>query len=198
MKKYISLLVLMVASFPIFAQGTAKLPNPDEQIKVNKEYDENGNLIRFDSTYTKSWSSDSTLMVGDIDSIYKDLERYFGLGADGVYTDSTLLGAKGFHDFNERFFQKHLNLMNQLGPEPSDSTLDSLFILKDHFGNFDQLRQEMMSRFKTFFEDDSLDNYLNGLMGNGNLTSPDEEDINQMRENLEKYFDQFNPKKPVK
>src|SRR5690606_3566963 len=33
---------------------------PDEKSIVNKEYDENGNLIQYDSTSVRSWSSDST------------------------------------------------------------------------------------------------------------------------------------------
>ncbi len=34
---------------------------PDEEITVNREYDENGNLIRLDSMRVFRWSSDSTL-----------------------------------------------------------------------------------------------------------------------------------------
>lgn len=44
------------------AQRTDKLnKNPDERITVNKEYDENGNLIGYDSTYIHTWSSDTTV-----------------------------------------------------------------------------------------------------------------------------------------
>lgn len=36
-----------------------KQQTPNEQIKVNKEYDEKGNLIRYDSIYSYSWSGDT-------------------------------------------------------------------------------------------------------------------------------------------
>ncbi len=42
------------------AQDKTKKDTPDEQITVNRQYDENGNLVQFDSTYVHQWSSDST------------------------------------------------------------------------------------------------------------------------------------------
>ncbi|MBI9057545.1 MAG: hypothetical protein JEZ01_07205 [Labilibaculum sp.] len=51
---------ILLFSFTGFTQkqDTTKLPN--KNIKVQREYDEDGNLIRYDSTYVYSWSSDSS------------------------------------------------------------------------------------------------------------------------------------------
>ncbi|AXG71459.1 hypothetical protein KORDIASMS9_03716 [Kordia sp. SMS9] len=38
-------------------QNEQKQNEPDERIEVHREYDENGNLIRFDSVYSYSYSS---------------------------------------------------------------------------------------------------------------------------------------------
>lgn len=60
------ILELILATFifaltQVNAQEQEKNQNPDEQITVNKKYDENGNLIQFDSAYVHRWSSDSTM-----------------------------------------------------------------------------------------------------------------------------------------
>jgi len=62
MKKIIFLISgLVIFTSQVFAQDTNKENDPDEQTIVNKEYDENGNLIQYDSTYVHHWSSaDST------------------------------------------------------------------------------------------------------------------------------------------
>jgi hypothetical protein len=46
---------------------------PDENITVNKEYDENGNLIRYDSIYSYSYSSNGKLN----DSLKQQFQKYF-------------------------------------------------------------------------------------------------------------------------
>lgn len=59
-----ALLLVAVIVFTATAQKTEKQKNiPEEQIKVEKEYDENGNLIRFDSLRVFRWSSDSLFQV---------------------------------------------------------------------------------------------------------------------------------------
>jgi len=58
MKKITTLLaILLWASAQIWAQKNT----PQEKSIVNKEYDENGNLIQYDSTYVWQWNSDSTM-----------------------------------------------------------------------------------------------------------------------------------------
>jgi len=58
-----------------FSKETIK---PKIDYKVNKEYDENGNLIRVDSTYTYYYSNiDKDAMMND--SIFKKFNEHFNL-----------------------------------------------------------------------------------------------------------------------
>uniref|UniRef100_UPI00321687F2 hypothetical protein n=1 Tax=uncultured Draconibacterium sp. TaxID=1573823 RepID=UPI00321687F2 len=85
MKKIVFVITgLVFFASQIFAQDTNKENNPDEQIIVNKEYDENGNLIQYDSTYIHQWSSaDSTLRYFFPDDPFSsgkecpDMEQFF-------------------------------------------------------------------------------------------------------------------------
>lgn len=63
--KTIALLIFVFISLNIKSQNIelpdkSKNNEPDVQINVNKELDNNGNVIRYDSTYSWSWSSDGT------------------------------------------------------------------------------------------------------------------------------------------
>ncbi len=58
-----SIFLFAGATFIFAQQADTTWNNPDEKITVNKEYDENGNLIRFDSTYVFEWHGDSLIGV---------------------------------------------------------------------------------------------------------------------------------------
>lgn len=61
MKSLGLILVLFLFVFTqVNGQEQVQKETPDEQIIVNKKYDENGNLIGFDSTYFHQWSSDTS------------------------------------------------------------------------------------------------------------------------------------------
>ena len=101
------------------AQDKTKKDAPDEQITVNKQYDENGNLIQFDSTYVHQWSADSTFNF--------PFDENFAFGGNmedflqQFATDSTLAHfGFSFGDF-----------MNPLHP----NTSDSIFLKKFHMNN---------------------------------------------------------------
>lgn len=102
---------------------------PQVEVKVNKEYDDQGNLIRFDSTYTKVYSSlggDSLL----IDSLMQGFMQHFqGMGAWGMdqgfndlFFRDSLLHYDFFHD---DFFRQRLQL-NQDYLEDMMQRMDSL------------------------------------------------------------------------
>lgn len=110
--KGISILVLciLLISASAFCQNTESKTLPKKDIKVNKEYDENGNLIRYDSTYVYSWSSDSThhffndsafFNRMDMSKMHKrmqeQLSRFFG-------PDSLRQGNNGNPFFSDDFF----------------------------------------------------------------------------------------------
>ena len=52
--------------------------NPHVDIKVNKEYDEDGNIIRYDSSYTYIYhNSDGNFEELNVDSIFHNFKPYF-------------------------------------------------------------------------------------------------------------------------
>jgi hypothetical protein len=153
----------------------AKNRNIPGKIEVNKKYDENGNLIQYDSTYT--WSSSDTyadsLFKGNINRF--DISRFFSnhsfLGDDSF--GFTFPGDSSFfdrsatgEDFFKRFFSdRSLN---------DRSVPDSSFFSIPHFGQFPD------DEFFRYFEEmekqfHSLDSTGFGALRRGSrLTVPHE------------------------
>ena len=97
---------------------------PDVHINVNRELDNNGNVIRYDSTYSWSWSSDGSQAM-----------------PQNFMSDSGQAAFFKFFDnptFSEDMFTN-----------PFGNNIDSLFSLHPHdfyFENFEKEMQEMMQR----------------------------------------------------
>jgi hypothetical protein len=150
MKKYI--LIFMVGLLSVSCNGQnnetknteAKeskgnvVEQPKGTWKVDKEFDDNGNLIRYDSVY--SWSSNA-----QFDNL-SDLDR-----------DSLM------QSFKSRFF-KHYSEFENEGFEDvfsQDSLFSKRFFNDDFFGSdfgndfmdIDKLRQQMIARQKKFLEE---------------------------------------------
>ena len=104
---------------------------PNEDIKVNKEYDEDGNLTRYDSTYTYYYSNiDKNIAAKD--SIYENFRKMFEM--------SYPFSNKSY--FNDLFFQ---------------DTLLKYDFYKDNFF-LERFRQNSMHLDRMFLEMDSLKN----------------------------------------
>lgn len=106
----------------VLAQNQDKKQNlPKENSKVTKEYDEHGNLTKFDSVYTYSWSGDTTFQKSFSP---KDFPEVFG-NDFGFFQDSTFKGNSFFEDFGRLF------------ANPLDGVRDSMFLKRfDQFHNF--------------------------------------------------------------
>lgn len=148
MKKYILLFMVGVLSIScngqINKQKTETIES-DEQLveepkgtwKVDKEFDESGNLIRYDSIY--SWSTNGkfdNLSLSDKDSLiqsfksrfFKNYSGFENQGFEDVFSQDSLF-SKRF--FNEDFFGSNFG---------------------NDFMDIDKLRQQMMARQKKFLE----------------------------------------------
>ncbi|MBE0651266.1 MAG: hypothetical protein IH595_10545 [Bacteroidales bacterium] len=83
MKKMIFIAGLLLTSVIVFAknkQDTVKYTkpgNPKIQYNVHKVYDKNGNLIRYDSTYSWSYHHNSQGRQIDVDSVFRKFMPYF-------------------------------------------------------------------------------------------------------------------------
>jgi len=83
----------------LMAQKSDKKQNlPRENSKVTREYDEKGNLIRFDSVYSYSNSSDSALMKNFSP---KDISNF------SFFNDSALEVNSFFDEFDKMFANPH-------------------------------------------------------------------------------------------
>ncbi|MDF0707686.1 hypothetical protein [Flagellimonas okinawensis] len=112
------------------------MARPKGSWKVDREFDENGNLIRYDSIY--SWSSDSLndLSGLDRDSLLSNFESKF-------YSHFSQFRDQGFGDlfepdslFSKRFF--------------NDGFFESDF--GEDFIELDNIRKRMMERQRKFLE----------------------------------------------
>lgn len=148
------LVTLIFTSVQVKAQDQKKNENPDEQITVNKKYDENGNLVQFDSTYVHRWSSDSTIQFSFPDhdffsgNDFPDINQFL----QDFMSDSTFNFQHGFAPFNHDEFLKQFgqvfpDSMMQNFSFHHDSTyfdfpMDSLKNLPPGFmPDFDELMQ---------------------------------------------------------
>ncbi len=154
MKKIIVLTFFcLVAMQFVFGQDYKHQKSPDEKIIINKEYDENGNIISYDSTYIHQWSSDSTLQFpfddqfhfGNFGDMNELMKRFFG--------DSTRMPMNRFHfspfdddDFMHDFgsaFNDSIFFRNFLYNSDSSFTFPHRF--NRHFPDLDEFFRDFNS-----------------------------------------------------
>lgn len=112
---------------------------PKVNINVNKEYDEEGNLIGFDSTYSYSYSN-----VGD-DSLNLDIDSLFNGFSPSFFRHSPGIWSRHFDDL---FF--------------NDSLLHNNFFNDDYF--FNRFERNLLEPDDVFRRMDSLKNkYFKGV-----------------------------------
>ncbi len=149
MKKYILLFIISLSAFSCNAQDNKsknteikeseenRVTQPKGTWKVDKEFDDNGNLIRYDSIY--SWSSNgklNDLLTTDKDSLMQSFKSSF-------FTNFSDFENQGFEDvfsidslFRKRFF--------------NEDFFESDF--GNDFMDIDKTRQKLIARQKKFLE----------------------------------------------
>jgi hypothetical protein len=96
-----SFMTMCLILYSLAQKPNQKSKSPVENSTVKREYDENGNLIRFDSTYTYSWSGDTTLMKSFSPENFPDpFDNHFGLFQDSIFS-----GHSFFDEFDHFFAQ---------------------------------------------------------------------------------------------
>jgi len=129
------LILNLLAQEPIKKQDS-----PKEDVKVNREYDDKGNLIKFDSLHSYSWSSDTTLLKSFSPKDFTDqLDDQFNF-----FSDSTFQGNSFFKDFD--------NLFAQPFGDEQDSVLLKKFGIHPHFHNFNLNTDSLAMNLKDFDE----------------------------------------------
>jgi hypothetical protein len=118
-----------VCSVSLIAQNNDSITmpdthQPDVKIKVNREFDKDGNVVKYDSTYTWSWSSDGNQNFS---------VQFF----NDTATSDLLQHFDNFDFFDDSFFR------------PFGNNMDSLFSRDPNvmnFGNMERQMQEMIQR----------------------------------------------------
>jgi hypothetical protein len=121
--------------------------SPKTNIKVNKEYDEQGNLIRYDSTYSYSYSNmDNDSIPNDsIFSMFRDhFNHRFSFSEDPFFKDFFFRDSVMKDDFfNDDFFMKrfkqNMEQMDNLFQE-MDSVKNDFYKKKINHGAKPQLQ----------------------------------------------------------
>jgi hypothetical protein len=144
MKKLVAIMVVALFTFGCNAQSVDNSEKstenkPVEHWKVDKQVDENGNVVRYDSTYTWSYSN----MTGDsvnvnVDSLMQSFESYFNDRMPDVFGQSFMEPMMNDSLLRRDFF--------------ADNYFHDRF--KDEFFDVDKMIQQMDSMRSQFFKND--------------------------------------------
>jgi hypothetical protein len=88
-------IVLLFFSQGLKAQKNEKGQKPNVKISVNKKTDQNGNVVQYDSTYSYSWSG-NTSSPENSDSVFQSIDKQFG--------NNSFFGKQHFGIFNDSDF----------------------------------------------------------------------------------------------
>ena len=127
MKRFVFLmLVIMLIGGIAYSQSdkTKKQKNsPQEKVTVNKEYDENGNMIGFDSTYVYSWSGDSSITGFPNDADFSDFFNWKG----NFFNNDSVSNGDPFHGFgfDDNEFENFFNQFSKMFPDSANQDLYS-------------------------------------------------------------------------
>lgn len=125
MKRFLFLMfVVLLVGGIAYSQSdkTKKKKNlPQEKVTVNKEYDENGNIISFDSSYVYLWSSDTTMtdFPGNL-----DFSEFFNWKGSFFDNDSAFF-VDPFGGFSNHEFENFFNHFSNIFPDSIDQDLYS-------------------------------------------------------------------------
>lgn len=121
-RKYVLIITLsFVLIIPVLAQNVNNQPNI--HIEVKRELDDKGNVIRYDSTYSWTWSSSDSIV--------------------NLLNDST------FFQFTQKF---DLFLKNPFSIPDNDSTFFDFFDFSDNPFDFNQQIEQIIKRQEEILE----------------------------------------------
>lgn len=151
---------------------------PKEDIRVNREYDEKGNLIKFDSVYSYSYSSDSTLKDFD----FKNFSDPFGMNMK-FFNDSAFnqFFMKDFDSFfSDSFMQNRDSMISKLNKMhnlhfKNDSLAHNQMDMDEFFQQFQQFQGDSSSTMQPFFHEFNFDS----------------KGMKEMMEQMQKQMEQF-------
>ncbi len=144
MKKLMILEMFIISGLFVSAQNiadsiTVKNHKPQIKIEVNKIYDKNGNVIRYDSTYVWSYSNgNSKAFSVNPDSLLKRFKPYFDEHFSGVVADS----------FNRNIFNDSTMMFDFFNNDNFfDQWQNELFDFKNQIEKMDSLKRQFFKKY---------------------------------------------------
>jgi len=181
MKKTYSTIILLLGiglGGILFAQQSANPDAGDKQegekppevkIHIQKDTDEDGNMVQMDSLFTWTWSWDNRIPE-DFQDRLQDIFEHFEDGFSFYFNDSTLSGQRFHKFFNEDFSRKLEDLQNLDEKFDEDfleklnekleglQDLDIQFQWDENFNrHLETGIQQMFEKWQEFYEDHQED-----------------------------------------
>ena len=188
-------LIIFISNPDLYGQGgKEKNGLPDVQIDVKREYDENGNVSRYDSSYSFSWSYDGAV---NMDSLFESLNNNFGISP---FDDDEFFNRSFEPSDHFRMFPRH----GQINPEPDNDSLNGYINPEDSICYFNKPYDffERLHRRGPFI--DTLDEFFgDSFFGQDPLYWPDfdmrsmMENHRKMMEEMHRYFEFNMPRYPL-
>ncbi len=128
-----SLLCSLILLSPVIAQDTIdhNRNQPKVNYDVKKEYDKDGNLTNYDSTYSWYWSGDGSYWQ-NYDSLFKQFHQQFEIFDE----NRDWSGLTPFHDQTDPHHFRYWDKLDSIDFQPGDSSLQDFFYGNPGLGLF--------------------------------------------------------------
>jgi len=165
-KKYILLTIILILSNVSLFSQEKKNRKPEIHIDVTTETDENGNIIRYDSTYSWSYSTLDTLW-GDYPFFRDSIFQFFNKRFDTSFFDFPFsqrfprfpLDSSFWKDFGERFSHQDPFYDFHFDFEPFfpfdtlfRNNRNNRFFRHEPFSNFDEFFKNYRKMIEQYFD----------------------------------------------
>ena len=154
MKNFLSIAMAMIFGFVLVNAQDKEANEPDIRIHVEKQYDDDGNVIGVDSTYSLSWSSADMPM--NVDSLFESL----GFGGNSQFYFNFPNPNEWMRDFNFDGFD-HDQRFEHIDSLFSNGTFNFDFFqgeeMKDLMENMNKMLHQNMQQFHQLFNDDAFE-----------------------------------------
>lgn len=122
--------------------------NPNTKVQVNKQYDDKGNLIRYDSTYVFNYRGDGHALMAD--SVLKSLRQQF----DDFYSFKPFMFRQDIWP-SDSLYMKHFQLFPYFESEEAKSVFEHM---QEMMRRFDALRQSFLEEMWKRWPEEPLEN----------------------------------------
>ncbi len=126
------------------SEKEAKGNKPQTSIKVNRQYDKNGNLIKFDSTYSSYYSNvkgDTTLKDSILNKFKKEFNKSYLFSNEPYFNNFFFQDSLMKYDFYKKdfFYNRFRDNMQQM-----DSLFSEMDKMKNNFfrGELSQIKKK--------------------------------------------------------